>query len=95
MATLTLERTGFAPAPGAADFPRQRTEGETLTFGAIVDVIYALPLEERLDLRNLLDRNIVEARRIEMRENGEEARRAEKNNGLFFSDDIATLRKML
>jgi hypothetical protein len=65
------------------------------SFGTIVDVIYGLPLEERLDLRNLLDRNITETRRAEMLRNGQEAQRAEKNKELVFSDNIGVLRKML
>ena len=43
----------------------------------------------------LLDRNITEARRVEMLRNVQEAQRAEKNGELSFSDDIKTLRKML
>jgi hypothetical protein len=53
------------------------------SFGCIVDAIYGLPLEERLELKNLLEHNIIEARR------------AEENEELTFSDNIETLRKML
>ena len=73
----------------AVETAERKAYGDTgFTFGAIVDVIYGLPLEERLDLRNLLDHNITEARRIEIQRNGQEARRAEKNNELVFSDNV-------
>ena len=77
---------------GRYDFP---AASNGFTFGAIVEVVYGLPLEERLDLKNLLERNIIEARRDEIARNGQEAHRAEKNNELAFSDNIETLRKML
>jgi hypothetical protein len=65
------------------------------SFGTIIDVIYGLPLEERLELKGLLEHNIIEARRTEILRNGHEAQRAERNNELIFSDNIETLSKML
>ena len=68
---------------------------QRISFGNIIEVIYGLPLEERLELKVLLENNIVEARRKEILRNGYEAKRAEKNNELTFSDNIETLKMML
>jgi hypothetical protein len=65
------------------------------TFGAIVDVIYGLPFEERLELKNLLEHNIIEDRRGEIYKNGKEAKKAERGGELVFSENIEALKEML
>lgn len=65
------------------------------TFGEIVDTIYNLPLEDKLELRNLLENNIAEAKRTEFLKNGKEAKALEKVGKLEFSDNIDALKKIL
>ena len=104
MATITSRRTRAKSPGNMAGFPNGRmAQGETsvftapngFTYGAIVEVVYGLSLEERLDLKNLLDHNITETRRAGILKNGQDAKMAEKNNELVFSDDIGKLRTML
>jgi hypothetical protein len=45
-----------------------------LQFNQIVESVYALPLEDRQELKNLLEHNIASSHRDEITKNGSEAR---------------------
>lgn len=65
------------------------------TFGDIVETIYNLPLEDKLELKILLENNIAEMKRIEFLKNGKDAKSLEKSGKLEFSDNMDALRKTL
>ena len=64
-------------------------------FNNIVDVIYSMPLEEKEELRNLLEHNIADARRTEIADNYKKAKEEHKSGKLTFSSNINELKKML
>jgi hypothetical protein len=64
-------------------------------FDDIVDKIYSLPLEEKVELKNLLENNIAESRRNEIALNYSDARKQENSGKLKFSSDINELKNML
>lgn len=64
-------------------------------FDDIVDKIYSLPLEEKVELKNLLENNIAESRRNEIASNYSDARKQEHSGNLKFSSDINELKNML
>jgi hypothetical protein len=66
-----------------------------MPFADIVETMYNLPLEEREELRNLLEHNIVESRREEMKLHFNSAQAQEKSGALKFSSDLNELKKML
>jgi len=68
---------------------------QTISFNAIVNAIYKLPVEERLELKNLLEHNIVNTRRDEILANYKQANEAYKADELKFSSDINELKSML
>lgn len=68
---------------------------QVIQFNNIVDTIYNLPLEEKIELKNLLEHNIADARRDEMVSNYKQAQEEEKAQKLKFSSDIEALKQML
>ena len=64
-------------------------------FNTIVETIYNLPLDEKQELRNLLDHNIAETRRDEIALNYKIAQAEHKAGRLKFSSSIKELKKML
>jgi hypothetical protein len=64
-------------------------------FNNIVDKIYSLPIEEKVELKNLLENNIAESRRNEITSNYSKTRGKEKSDKLKFSSDINELKNML
>ncbi|MCA1760308.1 MAG: hypothetical protein LC658_11115 [Bacteroidales bacterium] len=64
-------------------------------FSDIVDKIYSLPIEEKVELKNLLENNIAESRRNEIASNYAKTREEEKSGKLEFSSDIDELKNML
>lgn len=65
------------------------------TFNSIVDAVYDLPIDEKLELMNLLGKNISDERREEIYSNYLAAKREERQNKLEFSSDIDVLKKVL
>ncbi len=65
------------------------------TFSQVVDSVYSLPLEDKIELVSLLDRNIAEERRNEIHRNYLIARKEEKHKKLVFSSDIEKLKSLL
>jgi len=66
-----------------------------LAFNNIVDAAYSLPISGKLELKKLLEFNIIEERRNEIAQDYKQSKDDLKNNKLTFSDDINELKKML
>lgn len=64
-------------------------------FNNIVETIYNLPLEDKLELKNLLEHNIADSRRNEIAANYKHAQNEEKAQKLEFSSNIDDLKQML
>jgi len=64
-------------------------------FNNIVDIIYGLPLEEKLEIKNLLEHNIAETRRNEIGDNFKKSLEELKSGKLKFSSKIPELKKYL
>ncbi len=65
------------------------------TFGKIVDTMYNLQLNDKLELKKLLEQNIGEERRLEIFGNFQTAKDELSKGELIFSSDISKLKKML
>lgn len=68
---------------------------QTAQFKDIVDTIYELPLDERLELRNLLELNIAETRRDEIAGNYKKSQMELESGILEFSSNLNDLKKKL
>ncbi len=66
-----------------------------IEFNDLVEAIYNLPLEDRVELKSLLKHNIAESRRDEIASNFKEAQQEYKLGNLEFSSNIEQLKKML
>lgn len=66
-----------------------------IQFNDIVEAIYNLPLEDRMELKSLLKHNIAESRRGEIASNYKQAQEDYKLENLEFSSNIQELKKML
>lgn len=64
-------------------------------FSNVVESVYNLPLEERLELKTLLENNIADERRSEIKNNFKKAQTEHKEGKLKFSSNIKELKKML
>ena len=64
-------------------------------FNTIVETIYILPLEEKEELKNLLEHNIADSRRDEIALNYKSAQAEHKAGKLKFASSINELKKML
>ena len=68
---------------------------QALSFNTLVSAIYKLPVEERLELKNLLEHNIMNTRRDEILANYKQTNEAYKADKLKFSSNINELKNML
>lgn len=68
---------------------------QAIQFNSIVDTVYNLPLEEKVELMNLLEHNIADSRRDEIVSNYEKTLEEEKAKKLNFSSSIQELKRML
>ncbi len=68
---------------------------QAIQFSDLVDQIYGMPLEDKLELKNLLEHNIAEARREEIAANSKKAKQEYKSGKLNFSSSITELKTML
>jgi hypothetical protein len=64
-------------------------------FNSIVETIYNLPLEEKEELKDLLEHHIAEVRRDEIALNYKNSQAEHKAGNLKFSSSIKDLKKML
>lgn len=65
------------------------------SFTKIVEDIYKLPLDEKLEIMNLLGHNIADVRRDEIHNNYQASLNALQNDELEFSSDLETLKNQL
>ncbi|MFA5970982.1 MAG: hypothetical protein WC780_01425 [Lentimicrobiaceae bacterium] len=68
---------------------------QTLKFSNIIDSIYSLPLEDRLEIKNLLEHNIADERRNEIEINFKKSLVEENSGKLIFSSNITELKEIL
>ena len=66
-----------------------------MPFYAIVQTLYSLPLEEKEELKNLLEHNIIESRREEMNQNFKTSQAEQKSGQMKFSSALSELKNML
>ena len=64
-------------------------------FNEVVEKMYSLPLDDKLELKNLLERNISEERRIEIMANFKKSKEEHKAGKLKFTSELDKLKKML
>jgi hypothetical protein len=68
---------------------------ETMNYSNIVETIYGLPLEDKIEIISLLEHNIADTRREEILANGKKSKEEQKTGKLKFSSKISELKKML
>lgn len=68
---------------------------QTLTFDNILETLYGLSLEDRLEIKTLLEHNIADARRNEIANNFKKSQEEYKTGKLIFSSESSELKKML
>jgi hypothetical protein len=74
---------------------KKKLRNMTFHYNDIVDKIYSLPLEDKVELKELLENNIAEARRAEIQLHYKQSKDEEKSDSLVFSSNIDDLKKML
>lgn len=70
---------------------------ETITneFNTIVETVYNMPLDQKQELKNLLEHNIADARRDEIALNYKKAQAEHKAGKLKFAASVKELKKIL
>lgn len=68
---------------------------QAIEFSSIVETVYNMPLEDRMELKNLLEHNIADSRRDEIVSNFKKTQQEVKAKELKFSSNIKDLKKML
>ncbi len=66
---------------------------QTIKFSSVVDTIYNLPLEDKVELKSLLEHNIADSRRDEIVLNFKKAQEELKSKKLKFSSNIQELKR--
>jgi len=66
-----------------------------LQFNKIIERIYSLSLEDRLEIKNLLEHNIADSRRNEIADNYKKSKEEYKSGNLKFSSNVSELKEML
>lgn len=67
----------------------------TIQFKAIVESIYSMPLEDKVELKSLLEHNIADSRRNEIASSYKRTQEELKSNKIKSSSHIQDLKKML
>ena len=68
---------------------------DTMKFNNIVETIYGLPLEDKMEIITLLEHNVADSRREEIAGNFKNSTIEQRIGKLKFSSKISELRKML
>lgn len=68
---------------------------QAIEFSSIVETVYNMPLEDRMELKNLLEHNIADSRRDEIVSNFKKTQQEVRAKELKFSSNIKDLKKML
>lgn len=76
-------------------FKKNIMEAITNGFNTLVETIYNLPLDEKQELKNLLEHNIADSRRDEMAVNYKKSQAEQKTGKLKFSSSANDLKKMV
>lgn len=66
-----------------------------MKFSSIIESIYSLSLEERLEIKTLLEHNIADSRRTEILINHKKSEDENKAGKLVFSSEISDMKTML
>ena len=66
-----------------------------LNYNNIIETLYALPLEDRQEIKTLLEHNIADARRDEIEQNFRKSKDEHKSGKLKFTTKINELKTML
>jgi tRNA A22 N-methylase len=66
-----------------------------MTYNILIDEIKKLPLDEKEDLKNLLDKYLIEEKRSKIYKKFKESLSEVKEGKIKFSNNIATLKKKL
>jgi hypothetical protein len=66
-----------------------------LNYNHIIETLYALPLEDRQEIKTLLEHNIADARRDEIEQNFRKSKEENKSGKLKISSEINELKTML
>jgi hypothetical protein len=73
----------------------QKMKVETRNFNNIVETIYGLPLEDKMEIITLLEHNVADSRREEIADNYKKSTIEQKAGKLKFSSKISDLKKIL
>lgn len=65
------------------------------SYNELIEKIIKLPLEYKLEIKDIIEKNIIETRREEIEKNYQKSLKEEKNNELEFSSKISQLKKIL
>lgn len=99
MFTLRKEQVPFAIVKnGLSIFIKFEIKDMSVTntgFNSIVETLYNLPLDQKMELKELLEHNISDARREEIALNFKKSKNEEKAGKLKFSSSINGLKKMI
>ena len=68
---------------------------ETMNFNTIVETIYGLSLEDKIEIITLLENNIADSRREEIAANYKKSTIEQKSAKLKFSSKVKELKKMI
>lgn len=68
---------------------------QTLKYSNIIETIYSLPLEDKIELKTLLEHNIADARRNEIEINYKKSQDEEKSGKLVFLSNLSELKELL
>jgi len=67
----------------------------THNFNEVIEKVFDLPMEDKLELIDILERHIAEGRQEEIADNFKKAQAEHKSGKLKFSSEIITHKKML
>ena len=68
---------------------------QVIEFSSIVETVYSMPLEDRVELKSLLEHNIADSRRDEIVSNFKKTQKELKSKKIKFSSNIQELKKRL
>lgn len=68
---------------------------DVLNFNTIIESIYALPLEDKIEIISLLEHNVADLRREEIAQNFKKTQKEHSSGKLKFSSKISELKKSL
>ena len=64
-------------------------------FNEVIEKVFELPIEDKMELIDILEHHVAEGRREEIAENYKLAQAEFESSKLIFTSDINTLKKML